>query len=468
MPKKQAVVKRSNGNISITIENNLKANQSGEQPTKRRRKKRTSTSASNSALQDILRGGGTVGGKVLGGGLPPSSMRPTVDVSYIRPPPQSYSIWNDTTVPSNVGVGYAQAQQMGLINTPQPQPQSTVTASRLPQKEDPLAQFKPEMKDSETQGNLDENESNYDWGYDEMMAPNRYTNDETQSLLSANDIAPRYDNPDPLNTTFNLLNDFSQQSRYIEENEESITIPTERPSMIEDEEPITTPSIDKSPEYNEGYDIANTTVTNYTLRNRMDKDFRDGFKRYIKDLLTGSDNEWGLVLETNNKKFETGYNVARSLLFDNFQLNQRNPDFKEGYMNFLESTLKNETIERKTQKQTPTQFEKDDSNKTDFEKDENFKVDLSKHTPKRGRPRKKKSDEELAKLADQKFYKEGVRLAKEGFVIPDEEFSNAPTPFLKGYYSVLSLPETNENEEVVMQTRPKRGRPRKKTERFSP
>ena len=120
MPKKQAIVKRSNGNISITIENNLKANQNTVSSTKKyKRRRRPTGSSSSSTSEDILRGG-VGGGKVLGGGGAPTfTTRPTVDVSYIRPPPQSYSIWNDTTVPNNVGVPYAQAQQMGLINTPQ-------------------------------------------------------------------------------------------------------------------------------------------------------------------------------------------------------------------------------------------------------------------------------------------------------------------------------------------------------------
>ena len=129
MSKKQAVVKRSNGNINITIENNLKANQTAVAPTKKYKRRRNQ--GSSNAGQEMLRGGaGPGGGKMLGGGgglLPP--IRPTIDVSYIRTPPQSYSIWNDSTIPdpNNFSIGYSQAQQVGLISKP-PQP-ITVTAT---------------------------------------------------------------------------------------------------------------------------------------------------------------------------------------------------------------------------------------------------------------------------------------------------------------------------------------------------
>ena len=186
MSKKQALVKRSNGNINITIENNLKANQNSE-PIRRRRRKRTGVSGGGGTLQDILKGGSASGKSGGGIGAPPPPQRPYVDVSYIRPPPQSYSIWNDTTVPdpNNMGIGYAQAQQMGIIN-PTPQrfranPQTTVKEEEIP-----------------------------------FSQQSRYTDDAVKPEVKEEELASRYKNADDIGIPTQVKEEipFSQQSRY--------------------------------------------------------------------------------------------------------------------------------------------------------------------------------------------------------------------------------------------------------------
>ena len=91
--QKQTIIKKpiGNGNISITIENNLKNTNpvptSGRPPPipKKRRRRRqptddsVTTDITNSKIEDMLRSGG--GG---GGNLPPLK-----DVSYIKPGPSN-------------------------------------------------------------------------------------------------------------------------------------------------------------------------------------------------------------------------------------------------------------------------------------------------------------------------------------------------------------------------------------------
>jgi hypothetical protein len=109
MPKKQTTIKRSNGNISITIENNLKATQVAPKPEKRKRRRRKPTTATNENIDELLRGGG---GR--------ESLPPLKDVSYIKPPGNSFNVWRDTIDSFNTSIPIGQAQQMGLIMAPPP------------------------------------------------------------------------------------------------------------------------------------------------------------------------------------------------------------------------------------------------------------------------------------------------------------------------------------------------------------
>jgi hypothetical protein len=109
MPKKQTTIKRSNGNISITIENNLKATQVAPKPEKRKRRRRKPTTATNENIDELLRGGG---GR--------ESLPPLKDVSYIKPPGNSFNVWRDTIDSYNTSIPIGQAQQMGLIMAPPP------------------------------------------------------------------------------------------------------------------------------------------------------------------------------------------------------------------------------------------------------------------------------------------------------------------------------------------------------------
>ena len=120
MAKKKTIIKKpvGNGNISITIENNLKnTNPPHNIPTKRRRRQPATTDVTNSKIQDMLRGGG--GG---GGNLPPLK-----DTSYIKPPSNNFTVWRDNFNDSyNTTIPQGQAQQMGILPFPQiqapPQP----------------------------------------------------------------------------------------------------------------------------------------------------------------------------------------------------------------------------------------------------------------------------------------------------------------------------------------------------------
>jgi hypothetical protein len=124
MAKKQTIVKKpvGNGNISITIENNLKNTNPPPPPVKRRRRRRQPisdpTDVTNSKIEDMLRGGGGGvsggGGGGGGGGLPPFR-----DVSYIRPPSNNFTVWRDNFNDSyNTTIPQGQAQQMGMLPLP--------------------------------------------------------------------------------------------------------------------------------------------------------------------------------------------------------------------------------------------------------------------------------------------------------------------------------------------------------------
>ena len=126
--QKQTIIKKpvGNGNISITIENNLKNTNPPPPPVKRRRRRTTSDSATtditNSKIEDMLRSGG--GGSATGGGFLP----PLKDVSYIKPgPSNNFTVWRDNFNDSyNTTIPQGQAQQMGMLPLPKveapPQP----------------------------------------------------------------------------------------------------------------------------------------------------------------------------------------------------------------------------------------------------------------------------------------------------------------------------------------------------------
>ena len=126
--QKQTIIKKpvGNGNISITIENNLKNTNPAPppQPKKRRRRRQptddsVTTDGTNSKIEDMLRGGGG-GGSATGGGLPQIK-----DVSYIKPPSDRFTVWrnymNDsfnTTTPiqtTTQAIPEGQARQMGYL-----------------------------------------------------------------------------------------------------------------------------------------------------------------------------------------------------------------------------------------------------------------------------------------------------------------------------------------------------------------
>jgi hypothetical protein len=115
MAKKQTIIKKpvGNGNISITIENNLKNTNPPPPPAKRRRRRQPTdgtNSTSNAMIENMLRGGG---GSATGG-LPPLK-----DVSYIRPPSNNFTVWRDNFNDSyNTTIPQGQAQQMGMLPLP--------------------------------------------------------------------------------------------------------------------------------------------------------------------------------------------------------------------------------------------------------------------------------------------------------------------------------------------------------------
>ena len=137
--QKKTIIKKpvGNGNISITIENNLKNTNPPPHniPVKRRRRRTTSDSAAtditNSKIEDMLRSGG--GGSATGGGFLP----PLKDVSYIKPgPSNNFTVWRDNFNDSyNTTIPQGQAQQMGMLPLPKveaPPPQPPQLALTVP------------------------------------------------------------------------------------------------------------------------------------------------------------------------------------------------------------------------------------------------------------------------------------------------------------------------------------------------
>ena len=370
MPKKQALIKRSNGNISITIENNLKADQNAVQQTRRRRKKRTDVAGGGvgGTAQEILRGGGST--TKIGGTQPqPPSQKPYIDVSYIRPPPQSYSIWNDTTVadPNNIGVGYSQAQQMGLISK---QPQAP---AREPTRiTNPIANY-PIESGTQTIPEEDELKQNSTWIpiVDDDSQKSRYVEKETPE--EEPDYEPRYTKKETRTYIGSPLD------RY----------PLEGNSRYADEEPAWMRTSDSPDE-------------DYST----DSDFEAAAKRLFPKPKRGRPTK--AAQEEKKKKLE----------------------IKEGFQNMLLAGPKTN---------------------------------------------KKLSDEEIKELTDQEMFNEGVKYAqgRANYVISDEEFANAETPFLQGMNSVLPL---SQDEEVIFGSRfqekikgtPKPRRERKPVDRFKP
>lgn len=132
MAKNKTIIKKpkgsGSGNISITIENNLKTTNppvnSQPKPVKRRRRRQKATNdeeLENSKIDDLLKGGG-------GGALGP----PLKDVSYIRPPSNNFTVWRDTLDSYNTTIPINQAQQMGLITAPVPPPPPAPPAPPAP------------------------------------------------------------------------------------------------------------------------------------------------------------------------------------------------------------------------------------------------------------------------------------------------------------------------------------------------
>ena len=111
MNKKDIKVKKSNGsNISITIENNLNANnkQINHEPKRRRRRTKKPDELQPTDIQ-------------------PTDIQPSIplkDTSYIKPPVGAFKIWRNTmdsyntTTPMDIPMN--QAQQLGLV-APEPQ-----------------------------------------------------------------------------------------------------------------------------------------------------------------------------------------------------------------------------------------------------------------------------------------------------------------------------------------------------------
>ena len=147
--QKQTIIKKpaGNGNISITIENNLKNTNPAPPVVKKRRRRRQPisdpTDIENAMIDNMLRGDGTSGfGGVSGpsgGGGPGGGGGgfrgggggggggsggggggfPTYrDVSYIRPPTNNFTVWRDHMNSFNTTVPMHQAQQMGIVPPP--------------------------------------------------------------------------------------------------------------------------------------------------------------------------------------------------------------------------------------------------------------------------------------------------------------------------------------------------------------
>jgi hypothetical protein len=102
MSKKQTIIKKpaGTGNISVTIENNLK-NTNTTPPVvvkKKRRRNKAPTEEVNLP--------------------PPRPLPPLKDVSYIKPPSDRFTVWRDNLDDSfNTTIPQGQAQQMGLLRS---------------------------------------------------------------------------------------------------------------------------------------------------------------------------------------------------------------------------------------------------------------------------------------------------------------------------------------------------------------
>jgi hypothetical protein len=130
MAKKQTIIKKpvGNGDISITIENNLKNTNSAPPPVKRRRRRKQlpTTDETNSMIENMLRGGRATGG---GGGV---NLPPLKDVSYIKPPSNNFTVWRDNFNDSyNTTIPQGQAQQMGLLQLPKVEAPPVAPPSQL-------------------------------------------------------------------------------------------------------------------------------------------------------------------------------------------------------------------------------------------------------------------------------------------------------------------------------------------------
>jgi hypothetical protein len=110
MTKKNIKIKKNKGsNISITIENNLNANnkQINHQPIKRRRRKKKVENNDEESLKEQSL----------------QELPPLKDVSYIKPGPVgAFKIWRDTMDSYNTTVPMNQAQQLGLVPPQLPAP----------------------------------------------------------------------------------------------------------------------------------------------------------------------------------------------------------------------------------------------------------------------------------------------------------------------------------------------------------
>ena len=131
MAKKQTIIKKpaGNGNISITIENNLKNTNIAQPVVKKKRRKRNKAPEVN---------------------LPPP-IPPLKDVSYIKPPSDRFTVWRDNLDDSfNTTIPQGQAQQMGLLRslatpalTNQQPPRPTVSTGQISTQTAPVAIYDP-------------------------------------------------------------------------------------------------------------------------------------------------------------------------------------------------------------------------------------------------------------------------------------------------------------------------------------
>jgi hypothetical protein len=140
-PKKQTIIKRpaGTGNISITIENNLKNTNPAPPVVKKRRRRRpkvtdeTDETLTNRKITDMVRGGGG------------SGVNNLKDVSYIKPPSDRFTVWRDNFTDSfQTTIPQGQAQAMGLLRPPlalpAPPPPAPEPPAALPAPE-PLPQM---------------------------------------------------------------------------------------------------------------------------------------------------------------------------------------------------------------------------------------------------------------------------------------------------------------------------------------